>query len=203
MPDISTADIKALREATGAGIMDVKAALTESGGDKEVAADILRKKGLADAAKRADRSNDQGTIGHYLHVQAERPVVGVLVELKCETDFVAKSEEFQGAARNLAMHIAAFKPGWVRREDVPEGVVAKEREIAEEQARNEGKPDNVIERIVEGRLESFMKDNVLYEQPFVKTDIYDGPVKVMLDEMSGRLGENIGVGKMSRVAVGE
>ncbi|NND12759.1 MAG: elongation factor Ts [Acidimicrobiia bacterium] len=201
--EVSTSDIKALREATGAGIMDVKAALTEAKGDSDVAADILRKKGLADAAKRADRSNDQGTIGHYLHVQAERPVVGVLVELRCETDFVAKSEEFREAAKNLAMHIAAFKPGWVRREDVPEDVIAKEREIAGEQAKNEGKPDNVIERIIDGRLEAFMKDNVLYEQNFVKADVYDGTVKVMLDEMSGRLGENIGVGKMSRVAVGE
>lgn len=183
--------------------MDVKAALTEAAGDSDVAADILRKKGLADAAKRADRSNDQGTIGHYLHVQAERPVVGVLVELRCETDFVAKSAEFREAAKNLAMHIAAFKPAWVRREDVPEDVIAKEREIAGDQARNEGKPDNVIERIIDGRLEAFMKDNVLYEQNFVKTDIYDGTVKLMMDEMSGRLGENIGVGKMSRVAVGE
>lgn len=203
MPDISMADIKALREATGAGIMDVKGALTETDGDAEAAADLLRKKGLAAAAKRADRTNDQGTIGHYLHVQADRPVVGVLVELKCETDFVAKSDEFLDTARNLAMHVAAFKPQWVRREDVPAEVIGKEQEIAAEQARNEGKPDNVIDRIVEGRLESFMKDNVLYEQAFVKSDIYDGDVKTMLDEMTGRLGENIGVGSVSRVAVGE
>ena len=203
MADIAVADIKALREATGAGIMDVKAALTESGGDADLAAELLRKKGLAAAAKRADRSNDQGTIGHYLHVQADRPVMGVLVELKCETDFVAKSQEFLETARNLAMHVAAYKPQWVRRQDVPEEVIAKEKEIAAEQARNEGKPDNVIDRIVEGRLESFMKDNVLYEQNFVKADIYEGNVKTMLEEMTGRLGENIGVGTVSRVSVGE
>lgn len=197
------ADIKALREATGAGIMDVKAALLESDGDMEAAAESLRKKGLADAAKRADRSNDQGTIGHYLHYQADRPVVGVLVELKCETDFVAKSEEFLATAKNLAMHVAAYKPDWVQREDVPADVVAKEREIAQDQARHEGKPDHVIDRIVDGRLESFFEDNVLYEQAFVKPDVYDGTVKRMLEEMSGRLGENIGVGTISRVAVGE
>lgn len=197
------ADIKALREATGAGIMDVKAALLESDGDMEAAAESLRKKGLADAAKRADRSNDEGTIGHYLHYQADRPVVGVLVELKCETDFVAKSEEFLATAKNLAMHVAAYKPDWVQREDVPADVVAKEREIAQDQARHEGKPDHVIDRIVDGRLESFFEDNVLYEQAFVKPDVYDGTVKRMLEEMSGRLGENIGVGTISRVAVGE
>jgi len=203
MADIAMADIKALREATGAGIMDVKAALTEASGDADLAAELLRKKGLAAAAKRADRSNEQGTIGHYLHVQADRPVMGVLVELKCETDFVAKSEEFLETARNLAMHVAAYKPQWVRRQDVPEDVIAKEKEIAAEQARNEGKPDNVIDRIVEGRLESFVKDNVLYEQNFVKADIYEGNVKTMLEEMTGRLGENIGVGAVSRVSVGE
>ena len=203
MADFGMDEIKKLREMTGAGVMDVKGALSESGGDIDAAAEILRKKGLAAAAKRAERDNDQGTIGHYLHIQADRPVMGVLVELKCETDFVAKSDEFLDTAKNLAMHVAAYKPDWVRREDVPEDIVAKEREIATEQARNEGKPDNVIDRIVDGRLESFMKDNVLYEQAFVKPDLYDGNVKPMLEEMSGRLGENIGVGTVSRVSVGE
>jgi elongation factor Ts len=140
MSEITAKDVAALRKATGAGMMDAKRALEESAGDAERAADLLREQGLAEARKRSDRATNQGTIGHYLHVQAERPVIGVLVELASETDFVAKSDAFQEAARDIAMHVAAYRPQWVNRDEVPTAAVDKEKELIAAQARIEGKP---------------------------------------------------------------
>ena len=203
MPDITTADITALRKATGAGMMDAKRALEDAGGDPAKAKDLLRERGLADARKRSARVTTQGAIGHYLHYQAERPVIGVLVELAAETDFVAKSPDFQQAARDIAMHIAASRPRWVQREDVPEDILAKEKELIAAQARNEGKPEKIIERIVEGRLKVFLEEHVLYEQPFVNPEKFPGTVGEMVQGMAGTMGENILVRRFARLGVGE
>ncbi len=203
MSDIAAADVAALRKATGAGMMDAKRALEESEGDIERAKQLLLEKGIADARKRAGREAQEGAIGHYLHYQADRPVIGVLVDLAAETDFVAKSEQFQEAARDIAMHVAAARPLWVRREDVPEGVVSAESELFAVQARNEGKPEQVIERIVEGRIRSFYEEKVLYEQPFVNPAKFDGTVGQMVESLAGALGENISVRRFRRLAIGE
>jgi elongation factor Ts len=203
VPDITTADITALRKATGAGMMDAKRALEDAGGDPAKARDLLRERGLADARKRSARVTTQGAIGHYLHYQAERPVIGVLVELAAETDFVAKSPDFQQAARDIAMHIAASRPRWVQREDVPEDTLAKEKELIAAQARNEGKPEKIIERIVEGRLKVFLEEHVLYEQPFVNPEKFPGTVGEMVQGMAGTMGENILVRRFARLGVGE
>jgi elongation factor Ts len=201
--DISAAQVAALRKATGAGMMDAKRALQDAGGDMDRAAELLRERGIADASKRAGRSTDQGTIGHYLHVQAERPVIGVLVELASETDFVAKSEEFQAAARDLAMHVAAARPRWVRREDVPGDVLDGERKVFATQARNEGKPEKIIDRIVEGKLQAFYADTVLFDQTFVNTERFEGTVGEMVTELAAKMGENISVRRFVRFSVGE
>jgi elongation factor Ts len=201
--EISAKDVAALRKATGAGMMDAKRALDESGGDTEAAKQLLLEKGIADARKRTDRIADQGTIGHYLHFQADRPVIGVIVELSSETDFVAKSPEFQEAARDLAMHIAAAKPLWVQTDEVPESAVEAEKEIVVAQARNDGKPDQIIDKIVPGKIKAFMKEKVLYEQPFVNPEKFDGTVGEMVEAMAGKMGENISVRRFSRLAVGE
>jgi elongation factor Ts len=203
MAEITPAMVAALRKTTGAGMMDAKRALEESGGDATRGAEILREKGLASAKKRSERATDQGTIGHYLHVQADRPVIGVLVELSSETDFVAKSEPFQAAARDIAMHIAAARPRWVRRDEVPEPLVAKERELIAAQARNEGKPDKVIEKIVDGRINSFYEDNVLYDQVFVNPEKFEGTVGRLVESLAATMGENISVRRFARVGVGE
>ncbi|MEE9582845.1 MAG: translation elongation factor Ts [Acidimicrobiia bacterium] len=203
MSEVTAKDVGALRKATGAGMMDAKRALTEAGGDPERAAEILREQGLADARKRSDRATDEGTIGHYLHIQADRPVIGVLVELASETDFVAKSEEFQDAARNIAMHVAAFRPQWVTRDDVPADALEKEKELIAAQARNEGKPDHIVEKIVEGRIDSFYEDLVLYDQTFVKSETFEGTVGQMVEQLVSQMGENIGVRRFVRLGIGE
>lgn len=203
MSDFTAQDVQALRQATGAGMMDAKRALTESGGDIDRAKDLLREQGLADAAKRSDRAQSEGAIGSYLHRQAGRPVIGSLVALASETDFVAKSEEFQQVANDLAMHIAAARPQWINREDVPEDVVAEEKRLIAAQAVNEGKPENIVERIVEGRINSFYADNVLYDQVFIKSEVFDGTVGELVKQLAAKMGENIGIIKMSRLAVGE
>ncbi len=203
MANITAKDIQALRQETGTGMMDAKRALQESGGDVEKAKDLLREKGLAAASKRAGRTQTQGMVGSYLHQQSGRPVIGVLVELACETDFVAKTEGFREAANDLAMHIAAARPGWIDRESVPADIVEKEKELIAAQARNEGKPDNIIERIVEGRINSFYKENVLNDQVFVRAEKYDGTIGDMVKGLAGTLGENISVNRFERVQVGE
>lgn len=203
MSDIGAQDVAALRQETGAGMMDAKRALQEAGGDQARAKEILRERGLADAKKRSGRAAEEGTVGHYLHYQADRPVIGVLVELASETDFVAKSDEFQQAARDIAMHVAALRPRWITRDEVPEDEVATERELIAAQARNEGKPDDVVDKIVEGRLEKFYEENVLYDQDFVNPEQFDGTVAEMVRSLAATLGENIAVGRFVRIAVGE
>ncbi len=203
MSDISAKDVADLRRTTGAGMMDAKRALEETGGDQEAAAKLLLEKGIADARKRTGRIAEQGTIGHYLHVQAERPVIGVLVELTSETDFVAKTPEFQEAARDIAMHIAAAKPQWVRAEDVPEEDIEAEKVIFIAQARNEGKSEEIIEKIVPGKVKSFLKEKVLYEQPYIRPEQFEGTVGEMVEAMAGKMGENISVRRFSRIGVGE
>lgn len=184
-------------------MMDVKKALVEAEGDKDKAREILLVKGLADAKKREGRETSTGSIGHYLHYQTERPVVGCLVELRCETDFVAKGDEFQTAARDLAMHLAAARPEYVRREDVPESAVDEARKLFAAQAEEQDKPPEVVVKMVEGKLGSFYKEKVLYEQEFINPEKFEGTVEAMLEHLTARLGEKITVGTMARVALGE
>jgi len=201
--DFGAKDVQALRKATGAGMMDAKRALTEAAGDMDRAKEILREQGIADAAKRTDRAQTEGAIGSYLHRQAGRPVIGVMVSLGSETDFVAKSDEFQKVANNIAMHVAAARPQWITRDDVPEAVIEEEKRLVAAQAANEGKPEHIIEKIVDGKLVSFFADNVLYDQEFIKSEQFDGTVGDLVRQLAVTMGENIGVVEVSRVAVGE
>ncbi len=203
MSEFTATDVQSLRQISGAGMMDAKRALEEAGGDMEKAQDILREKGLAAAAKRSDRAQSEGAVGHYLHHQAGRPVIGVIVVLASETDFVAKSDDFQRVANDLAMHIAAARPSYVTRDEVPEDVIAKERDLIAAQARNEGKPDHIIDKIVDGRLDSFYADHVLYDQDFIKKDVFDGTVGEYVQQLGVTMGENISVASFSRLQVGE
>jgi elongation factor Ts len=199
---ISAADVKKLRDMTGAGMMDAKQALTENNGDFDNAVKYLREKGLADSKKRADKDANQGTIGDYIHYQQDRAVAGVLVEIACETDFVAKSEEFKNVAKQVAMHIAALKPEYLNVEDVPGTRIDEEKEIIKNQSLNEGKPEEVVAKIVEGKINSFYKDYVLNEQTFCNPDFYEGKVSTMIEELSGKLGEKIYIKQFSRIEVG-
>ena len=199
---ISAADVKKLRDMTGAGMMDAKKALSESNGDFDNAVKYLREKGLADSKKRADKEANQGTIGDYIHFQQDRAVAGVLVELACETDFVAKSDEFKNVAKQVAMHIAALKPEFLDVEDVPSERIEEEKEIIKKQSENEGKPTDVITKIVDGKISSFYKDYVLNEQTFCNPEFYEGQVGTMIEELSGKLGEKIYIKKFSRIEVG-
>jgi len=201
--NFSAKDVQALRQSTGAGMMDAKKALSATDGAMDKAADYLREKGIAAAAKRSDRDQGEGAVGVYMHNQAGRPVLGVLVALASETDFVAKSDEFKAIANDIAMHAAAAGPRWINREDVPEADVQKEKELIAAQARNEGKPDDIIEKIVEGRINSFYKDYVLLDQVFVRTERYEGTVGDMVRELAVKMGENISVASMARVSIGE
>jgi elongation factor Ts len=199
---ISAGDVKKLRDMTGAGMMDAKKALSENEGDFDKAVKSLREKGLADSKKRADKDANQGTIGDYIHYQQDRAVSGVLVELACETDFVAKSDEFKNVAKQVAMHIAALKPEFLNIEDVPTDRIDEEKNIIQKQSENEGKPKDVISKIVEGKISSFYKDYVLNEQTFCNPEFYDGQVGTMIEELSGRLGEKIYIKTFSRIEVG-
>ena len=203
MADFTAKDVQALRQATGAGMMDAKKALTETGGDMDKAADYLREQGIAKAEKRSDRDQGEGVVGVYMHNQAGRPVIGVLIGLASETDFVAKSDEFIETANDIAMHAAAARPSWITRDEVPEDVVAKEKELIAAQARNEGKPDQIVDKIVDGRIGSFYKDNVLLDQEFVRTDKFEGTVGEMVQNLAVKMGENISVASMARVEIGE
>ena len=200
---ISASDVKKLRDMTGAGMMDAKEALKETNGDFDVAVKYLREKGLADSKKRSDREANQGTIGEYIHFQQDRAVAGVLVELACETDFVAKSPEFKDIAKQIAMHVAAMRPSYLNIEDVPDEKITEEKEIILKQSENEGKPKEVMEKIVDGKISSFYSDTVLNEQIFVNPEIYEGKVGVMIEEMSGKLGERIYIKKFSHLEVGK
>ncbi|HLT97162.1 MAG TPA: translation elongation factor Ts [Acidimicrobiia bacterium] len=203
MPEITAKDIQRLRQEAGVGMMDAKKALTEAEGDFDKAFELLRERGLAQAAKRADREASEGTIGSYLHIQNERPVLGVLVALACETDFVAKSEEFKQAADDIALHISWANPRWITREDVDQEELEKEKDLIARQAAAEGKPENVIPKIVEGRIEKFYQDNVLVDQEFVNPEKFEGTVGELVTQLAAKMGENISVRKFSRIAVGE
>ncbi|MDA2969626.1 MAG: translation elongation factor Ts [Actinomycetota bacterium] len=199
---ITAADVKKLRDMTGAGMMDAKKALSENAGDFDKAVKYLREKGLADSKKRADKEANQGTIGDYIHYQQDRAVAGVLVEIACETDFVAKSEEFKNVAKQVAMHIAALKPEYLNIEDVPKTRIEEEKDIIKNQSINEGKPQEVVDKIVDGKIKSFYKDYVLNEQTFCNPDFYEGKVVTMIEELSGKLGEKIYIKQFSRIEVG-
>ena len=203
MAEFTAQDVQALRQATGAGMMDAKKALTETGGDMDKAKDYLREQGLAAVAKRADRTQAEGVVGVYMHNQAGRPVIGVLVGLASETDFVAKSEDFIAAANDIAMHAAAARPSWINRDDVPAEVLETEKTLIAAQARNEGKPDEIVDKIVEGRIGSFYKEHVLVDQVFVRSDRFDGTVGELVQQLAVRMGENISVASMARVEIGE
>jgi len=196
--EITAAMVKELRERTGAGMMDCKKALTEAGGDMEQAIVILRERGLAQAAKKAGRVAAEGVVEAYIHGGGR---IGVLVEVNCETDFVAKNEEFRAFVKDIAMHIAASNPQYVRREEVPQDVIEREREILRAQTLNEGKPEHVVDKIVEGRLEKFFKENCLLEQPFVKDP--DKTVDTLVKEKIATIGENISIRRFARFVVGE
>ncbi len=194
---VSAKDVKELRDRTGAGMMDCKKALTETNGDMEAAIDLLRSKGEAKAAKRAERSANEGTVGSYIHHGGR---IAVLVELNCETDFVANTDEFQGLARDLAMHIAASNPLAVSEADIPAEVVERERAVYLEQVRNEGKPENIQEKIVEGKIRKYFEEVTLMKQPFVKDP--DKTVEKLVVEVSAKTGEKIEVARFVRYAVG-
>ena len=199
---ISASDVKKLRDMTGAGMMDAKKALSENDGDFDKAVKSLREKGLADSKKRADKEANQGTIGDYIHYQQDRAVSGVLVELACETDFVAKSDEFKNVAKQVAMHIAASKPEFLNIDDIPSDRIDEEKDIIQKQSENEGKPKDVISKIVDGKISSFYKDYVLNEQTFCNPEFYEGKVGIMIEELSGKLGEKIYIKTFSRIEVG-
>jgi len=195
---MSMALVKELREKTGAGLLDCQKALGEAQGDVEKALRVLREKGLAKAAKKGSRVATDGAVASYIHPGAK---IGVLVEVNCETDFVARTDEFQQLVRDIAMQVAAASPRWVRREDVPESELESERAIYRVQAEQSGKPAQVIERIVAGQVERFFKDVCLLEQPFIKQS--DRTVKDLLQEAIARLGENITVRRFARFQLGE
>ncbi len=198
MADITAALVKQLRERTGAGMMDCKKALQETSGNLDEAEVVLRKKGIAAATKKSARSAKQGVIGTYVHPGAQ---LGVLVEVNCESDFVARTDDFQELVHDLAMQVAAADPKFVRREDIPEAILAEEREIARERARSEGKPEKILDRIVEGRLSKFYEEVCLYEQPFIKEN--NTSVDDLIKAKIAKLGENIVVSRFARFKIGE
>jgi elongation factor Ts len=196
MSDVSPTLVKQLREKTNAGMMDCKKALVEAGGDLEKAEDILRKKGIASASKKASRSVKEGVVASYIHLQGK---VGVLVEVNCETDFVAKNEIFREFVKDLTLHIAAAHPVYVVRDEVPEAVIEREREIYQEQVK--GKPANVVEKIVDGKLDKFYGSVCLLDQAFIKDP--DKTIKDLVASKIAELGENIVIRRFARFAVGE
>lgn len=191
--------VKELREKTGAGVMDCKIALAESGGDIEKAIDLLRQKGLSAAAKKSGRIATEGIVGSYIHMGR----IGVLVEVNCETDFVARTEDFQNLVKDLSMHIAAANPTYLKREDVPQDVTDKERDIYRVQARESGKPGAVIEKIVDGKLEKFFNETCFMEQIFVKDPEQKMKIQDLLKQNISKLGENIVVRRFVRFQLGE
>lgn len=190
--------VKELRDKTGAGMMDCKKALGECGGDTDKAVAWLREKGLAKAQKKAGRATSEGYVGSYIHSNGK---LGVMVEIKCETDFVAKSDKFQAFAKDVAMQIAAMSPVCVSPDELPQDMLEKEKEIYRNQAIEEGKPEHIADKIVEGRVKKYYKEVCLLEQPFVKDDKLS--IQDLLNELVAVLGENIQIGRFARVAVGE
>ena len=196
--EISATQVKQLRDKTGAGMMECKAALTEANGNMEEAMTLLRKRGLAQAAKRAGRTTAQGAIGSYIHMGGK---IGVLVEVNCESDFVARTDDFNDLVKDVAMHIAAASPRWLRREEVPPSEVEKEKQIYRAQMEKEGKPANVMEKIIEGKLGSFYSQFVLLDQPYIRDDKMS--VGQLVAQASAKTGENIQVSRFVRFRVGE
>jgi elongation factor Ts len=198
MAEITAAMVKQLRDQTGAGMMECKAALTEANGNMEEAVTLLRKRGLAQAAKRAGRATAQGVIGSYIHMGGR---IGVLVEVNCESDFVARTDDFNNLVKEVAMHIAAADPKWVRREEIPAEAIEKEKSIYRAQMENSGKPANVLEKIIEGKLGSFYSQFVLLDQPSIR----DGSLTVsqVVAQASAKTGENIQISRFVRYRMGE
>lgn len=192
--------VKELRERTGAGFSDCRNALVEAKGDVDRAIDVLRRKGQAAAQKKAQREASEGLIGHYIHAGGK---IGVIVEVNCESDFVARTEDFQRLCHDVAMHIAAIDPRYVRREEVTQEILDHERDIYKEQARATGKPEPVIEKIVNGKMEKFYEENCLYEQHFIKDESGHLTVGELIAQMVAKLGENISVRRFVRLKVGE
>lgn len=198
MAEISAAMVKELREKTGSGIMDCKRALKDSDGDVQKALDFLRKKGLAAAAKRSSRATSEGTVTSYIHMGGK---IGVMVEINCETDFVAKNDDFQTFAKDVAMHIAAVNPAGLAPEDISDEVVAKEREIYRERALEQGKPEKIVDKIVEGQVQKFYKDSCLMSQAYVKNPQIT--IEDYTKEVIGKMGENIRIRRFVRYQLGE
>src|SRR6266849_1741584 len=202
MAEITAAGVKSLREKTGAGMMECKKALVEADGNEERGIEILRKRGLAAAKKKEGRVATEGVVGSYIHMGGK---VGVLVEVNCETDFVARGEEFQQLVKDIDMHVAAAEPRYVSREEIPALLLDKEREIAREQAKNDpknrNKPENVIDKIVEGRLNKFYEEAVLLDQPFVKEDMYSNGKATT--EKIAKTGEKVSIRRFTRYKMGE
>ncbi|MDE0359224.1 MAG: translation elongation factor Ts [Gammaproteobacteria bacterium] len=190
--------VKALRDRTGGGMMDCKRALEETGGDLEAAVDLLRARGAAKVSKRAGRDTNQGTIGSYVHFDRR---VGVIVEVNCETDFVANTDDFRALAKDIALHIASEDPIAVRAEDLPQDVVEREKAVYREQVRAQGKPERIQDMIVQGKLKAFYKDQVLLEQPFIKDTALT--IGELVTELSAKTGEKVEVARFSRFAVGQ
>lgn len=198
MADITAAMVKELRDKSGAGMMDCKKALQESDGDLEKSVALLRKKGIAAAEKRADRAANEGRIESYIHPGSK---LGVIVEVNCETDFVAKTDDYQKFSRDIAMHVAASAPRFVKREEVDQESIDKEMEIYKDQAKNQGKPEAIIEKIAAGKLDKFYSEICLMEQPFVKDP--NITIKDLLTDTISKLGENITISRFSRFKIGE
>lgn len=195
---IDAKKVKALREKTGAGMMDCKKALQECGGNEDEAVKRLREKGLAAAARRSDRSAEQGIVDAYIHLGGK---IGVLLEVNCETDFVARNDEFKEFVRNVCLQIAATNPLFRTKEDVPEEILENERDIIRAQALNEGKPEQIVEKIVAGRLDKYYRENCLLEQVYIRDE--DLTVKELLTNLIAKIGENIVIRRYSRFEVGE
>ena len=198
MAEITATMVKELREKSGAGMMDCKKALQETDGDLEKSVELLRKKGIAAAEKRADRAANEGRIESYIHPGSK---LGVIVEVNCETDFVANTDDFKNFTHDIAMHVAASAPRFVKREDVDQESIDKEMEIYKDQAKAQGKPENIIEKIAAGKLDKFYSEICLMEQPFVKDPNIS--IKDLLTETIAKLGENITINKFSRLKIGE
>lgn len=197
-PNISAQQVKELRDRTGVGFAACREALVEATGDIERAIDLLRKKGQATAAKKAQRATSEGLVSCYIHAGGK---IGVLIEVNCESDFVARTDDFQRLCHDVAMHIAALDPRFLRREEVTQETLDREREIYKEQAKATGKPEAVIEKIVSGKMEKFYEENCLYEQHFIKDE--GSTVKELIDHTIAKIGENIAVRRFSRFKVGE
>jgi elongation factor Ts len=200
MAEVTSAMVKDLREKTGAGMMDCKKALVESGGDSEKAVTWLREKGLATAGKKAGRSATEGAVGSYIHLGGK---IGVLVEVNCETDFTARNDRFQALVKDIAMQVAWSNPRWLRREDVPEDVIAQEKSIHRAQLLEQGKPEAMLEKIIPGKLDKFYKDNCLLEQAFFRDPDGKRSVQDVLNESVAVIGENIQIRRYTRYALGE